>query len=219
MEKGKFYIISNDPRKELKGRVLKNYSDPFEYEDDTQNKVEIVTISNYLDATEIYKKIRHYERQNQSPENLWYLMLLNQKGYEEFKYLRKEQHFKLLDLRNHNKRAVNLEKLEYLNMAMNGGAIRAKKEYYTTALDFWVSAVIKSQLDKSHLDVDLDGGTYNPISLETLENLILNYCGRLESYINKDQFVSSIEVDNGSYSGTFFVETINEYLLIDVHCP
>ncbi|MFK8005873.1 MAG: hypothetical protein AB8H03_05865 [Saprospiraceae bacterium] len=219
MRQGRHYIISSDPQKGLREKVIKYYSDPIEYEYDLQNEVEIICISTFSDAINIFQKLNEDNRKNQSSKNLWYYILINKKGYEEFKSLRKEQKFNLLDLGNHNKKGVNMDKLEYHNISLNGGAIKAKKEYYETALDFWVSAVNKTQIDNSSIEVDLYGGSYNPISLETLKIVVSNSCTKIDNYINEDEFISSIEINNGPFSGTFFIETINEYTLIDVYCP
>lgn len=219
MTTGRHYIISENPKKGLEEKVKRYYSDPIEYEEDQISNVEIVCVSNYSDAIAVYQKIREKEFSNGKNENYWYYIVLDQKGYEEFKILRNDQKFKLLDIKSHEEEEIRIDKLEYINLGINGGALKGKKMFYETALNFWISAVNKIIKDNNHLDVDLHGGTYNPISLETLETLCANSCANLSLFINKGEFVSSIEVDNGSHSGTFFIETIDEYFLLDVYCP
>jgi len=97
--------------------------------------------------------------------------------------------------------------------------IKGKKSDFKSAFNFWVNSVTKIVNDNFEIDADLDGGTYNPITLKTLEKLIENSCGRLASYLEKDKFISAIELQNNSEkSGCYFVETTDEYYLIDVHC-
>lgn len=155
-------------------------------------------------------------------EHYWYYTLLNAQAYEELKSLRATQAFRLEDLKNvEGVRASNHQRgaLRYLKKYPLGGTLMvAKRSAFKSALHFWVASVDKVVRDRRDINADLHGGSYNPVSLEKLKVLVTKACAELPK-VCEASFVSAIQLDNSLVNEQcFFIETHDEYYLLDVHC-
>ncbi|PHN06995.1 hypothetical protein [Flavilitoribacter nigricans] len=218
MKKEKFYIVVINTSVNLdeviaKGGITPNLSI-------NEGKLKAIEFINYEDAQKVYQKIVQPLGLNNPDTNYWNFLLLNEIGFKEYIELKDDQKFTLQDLRNKEEEIIDLTKLVVQTKEpFGGGVIKGNKSEFTSPFNFWVNSVTKIIKDNFEIDADLYGGTYNPISLSTLEKLVTGSCGSLNLYLNTKEFVSAIELQNNSKkSGCFFVETENDYFLIDIHC-
>lgn len=219
MLREKYYIIAENPKIGLENALHK--IEVNENSITNIGNIEVLELSNYVKAKAIHWKLVQPLGVNNPDTNYWYYILLNKTGFQEYKDLRDKQLFTLKDLMNSSKEKIDLNKLTIKKRLLyGGGVISGKKEDFDSAFNFWVNSVTKIINEKFDINADLFGGTYNPISLKTLEVLVGNACGSLSDYLNAENFVSAIEMDNNfKDSGCFFVETKEEFYLIDVFCP
>lgn len=208
-----FYLIIKNPSDEIEQSVTRLNTSPKPLIN-TKN-LQTLSFSDYWEAIKTSQGI------NQTTDSDQYCsFVLNELGYQDFLELKDQQKFTIADLKNKDSEPIDLTKLEIKTKApFGGGVIKGKKKDFPSAFNFWVNSITKITIEKFEIEADLDGGTYNPISLQTLEELVTNACGNLNQIIDKNMFVSAIELQNNSTkSGCFFVETIEEYFLIDVCC-
>ncbi|WP_421798375.1 hypothetical protein [Haliscomenobacter sp.] len=156
----------------------------------------------------------------------WYYTMLNEDGFNAYSRLFEKRAFSKLDFSSFIEKPFVLKPF-YLNYdplnSYGSYALRAKKGQFDGALDFWVNAIKKALADRKDLNADLSGGSYNPVDFELLETLSVAACCPISSVLEPTTFISAMEMSHEirekSWSNWFFVETTNEYLLVDLCCP
>lgn len=191
--------------------------------------VELSTYESYEDlcamAWQIYVHLTRAEIEAESV--FWYYTMLNEDGFNAYSRLFKKRAFSKLDFSRFVEKPFHLKPF-YLNYdpinSYGSYALRAKKEQFDGALDFWVNAIKKALADRKDLNADLSGGSYNPVDFELLESLSVAACCPISSVLDPTTFISAMEMSHEirekmNRSNWFFVETTNEYLLVDLCCP
>lgn len=157
----------------------------------------------------------------------WYYTMLNEDGFNAYSRLFEERAFSKLDFSSFVEKPFVLKPF-YLNYdplnSYGSYALRAKKEQFDGALDFWVNAIKKALADRKDLNADLSGGSYNPVDFELLESLSVAACCPISSVLEPTTFIAAMEMSHeirkkDNSSNWFFVETTNEYVLVDSCCP
>ena len=191
--------------------------------------IELTTNESHEDlcaiAWQVYGFLAHAKIEEES--NYWYYTMLNENGFKAYSRLFEKRAFSKLDFSNSVEKPFDLKSFhfDYDHLNSYGSyVLRAGKEQFDSALDFWVNAIQKVLADQKALNADLSGGSYNPIDFELLEGLFAAACCPISSVLDSATFIAAMEMSHeirkkGNRYNWFFVETTNKYLLVDVSCP
>jgi len=174
---------------------------------------------------QIYGFLAHAKIEEES--SYWYYTLLNEDSFKVYSSLFEKRAFSKLDFFRFVEKPFDLKPfyLSYDHLNSYGSyVLRAEKERFDSALDFWVNAIQKVLADQKELNADLSGGSYNPVDLELLESLVVAACCPISSILDPTTFITAMEMSHeirkkDNSSNWFFVETTKEYLLVDLCCP
>lgn len=220
------YLISTHPARDFEDRIRfvlgEERAAKIQVEWLAADEVEVAAFPESETALKVYKFVIYRSEKYPESDSYWHYRLLDENAFLEFKTLNKSQLFGLLEMSKVNVPELKLNDfgLTYQFRGMNGTVMKAEQRAYSSAIDFWVNAIQKLQLDQLDVSVDLYGGSYNPVSVSSMENTISSACGVLSSYLDPDTVVSVIDINHGSRgTACFFVETQQEYFVIDLCCP
>lgn len=191
--------------------------------------VELNTHESHEDLCAISRQIYGYlvHEKIEDESCYWYYTLLNEDSFEVYSSLFEKRAFSKLDFSNAVEKHLDLKSFHFNYDHLNSYGsyvLRAEREQFDSALDFWVNAIYKTLADQKELNADLSGGSYNPVDLELLESLFVAACCSISSILDPTTFIAAMEMSHeirkkDNSSNWFFVETTKEYLLVDLCCP
>ena len=219
-----YFIVSEHPDKTLDGALHEVAEGPFPCVREREPAIEVATLPARDLAWQVYMKLVQRQEPNPERNNGWFMTLLSPVGLEEFRALRAGQAFVRQDLQRYDRGLIDLERarLRYQHRGMNGVALVGARGDFASAWVFFLNAAAKFDAELGTDSPELlDGGTFNPVSLATLDRSLRESCSRASLHFEPEAFVAAIQLDHSILhsSGCFFVETREDYLLLDLHCP